>query len=376
MKKRFSCFFVFSVIASLAFTTVSSLSIANTYKKAIQTYEELSARESLVEQYVELAQEIPVSYVSDRAVQESTLMDTAIMATIPTQMSDLDTAYDLSDTCDDAIAARIEEYEKEKAEREAIQARTSDPSVASQMASRPGMIGRLTIPSLGINVALYASNSQSVVDAADSAACFGFGSATVIGDHQDQGFSAIRSSYVGDQSTAIVNGYSIKVSNNPFNSNDAIKLLGSEKDVYANSKAFDESCGLTIAYEVEPGVEYDTEKLHTILSSAKQFDGDVTVTLFGTPISENWDDSFAFNQDVAEFDNEESCIYLSRYEGSLTGAGLDDTVSLGDGLEAKSADIKDDETGLSPYFITSEDYTFKFLATSDEVLISMFSANS
>ena len=124
-------------------------------------------------------------------------MDTAIMATIPTQMSDLDTAYDLSDTCDDAIAARIEEYEKEKAEREAIQARTTDPSVASQMASRPGMIGRLTIPSLGINVALYASNSQSVVDAADSAACFGFGSATVIGDHQDQGFSAIRSSYVG-----------------------------------------------------------------------------------------------------------------------------------------------------------------------------------
>lgn len=197
MKKRFSCFFVFSVIASLAFTTVSSLSIANTYKKAIQTYEELSARESLIEQYVELAQEIPVSYVSDRAVQESTLMDTAIMATIPTQMSDLDTAYDLSDTCDDAIAARIEEYEKEKAEREAIQARTPDPSVAFQMASRPGMIGRLTIPSLGINVALYASNSQSVVDAADSAACFGFGSATVIGDHQDQGFSAIRSSYVG-----------------------------------------------------------------------------------------------------------------------------------------------------------------------------------
>lgn len=102
----------------------------------------------------------------------------------------------------------------------------------------------------------------------------------------------------------------------------------------------------------------------------------MTVTLFGTPISENWDDSFAFNQDVAEFDNEESCIYLSRYEGSLTGAGLDDTVSLGDGLEAKSADIKDDETGLSPYFITSEDYTFKFLATSDEALISMFSANS
>lgn len=44
---------------------------------------------------------------------------------------------------------------------------------------------------------MYASNSQSVVDAADSAACFGFGSATVIGDHQDQGFSAIRSSYVG-----------------------------------------------------------------------------------------------------------------------------------------------------------------------------------
>lgn len=250
---------------------------------------------------------------------------------------------------------------------------TGESATAESAASTPVN----TVPHDDVNMNIIADGNGNLALSSDSVVVLRNGDASVaipVSAFTDESSAYVE--YSSDQSTAIVNGYSIKVSNNPFNSNDAIKLLGSEKDVYANSKAFDESCGLTIAYEVEPGVEYDAEKLHTILSSAKQFDGDVTVTLFGTPISENWDDSFAFNQDVAEFDNEESCIYLSRYAGSLTGAGLDDTVSLGDGLEAKSADIKDDETGLSPYFITSEDYTFKFLATSDEVLVSMFSANS
>lgn len=199
MKKRIGCFFVLSVITSLAVTAVSSLSLANTFERTIQTYTELNERENLIQQYIDLTKEIPASYVSDNAIQKSAMMDTAIMAAIPTQISGLDIAYDLSDTCDDVIAARIEEYKEEQAELEALQAKTPDPSVASQMASRPGMIGRLTIPSLGIDVALYASNSQAVVDAVDSAACFGFGSATVIADHQNQGFSAIRSAYVGMQ---------------------------------------------------------------------------------------------------------------------------------------------------------------------------------
>lgn len=181
--------------------------------------------------------------------------------------------------------------------------------------------------------------------------------------------------YSSDQSTATIDGYSIKVSNNPFNSDDAVKLSGSEKDVYTSSKAFDDSCGLTIAYEVDQGTEYDSEQLHDIMSSAKQFDGNVTVTLFGIAINENWADNFAFNQDVAEFDSEDSYVYLSRYDGSLTGADLEDTITLADGLEARCGDIKDDETGLSPYFITSGDYTFKFLTTSSDILTSMFSAN-
>lgn len=181
--------------------------------------------------------------------------------------------------------------------------------------------------------------------------------------------------YNSQQNTVKVNGYSIKVTNNPFDSKESVKLSGSNKDVYTTSKAFDQSCGLTIAYEVQPGVEYDVGQLHEIMESAKEFDGKATVTVFGAPLNETWEKSFAINEDVAEFGNGDSSVYLSKYEGTLTGAGMDDELSLADGLDAQHGDLKDEETGLSPYFVSSNDHTFKFLATSDDIMTDMFSEN-
>ena len=44
--------------------------------------------------------------------------------------------------------------------------------VAAQMASRPGMMGRLSIPDVGIDVAVFNSDSQATADAVDSACYF------------------------------------------------------------------------------------------------------------------------------------------------------------------------------------------------------------
>lgn len=82
----------------------------------------------------------------------------------------------------------------------------TNETVAEEMARR-GSIGRLTIPSVGLSVALFqttiwhGSQSQPVVDAVDSAAympdavdCF---RQIIIADHVHQGFSAIKSAVPG-----------------------------------------------------------------------------------------------------------------------------------------------------------------------------------
>ncbi len=73
-------------------------------------------------------------------------------------------------------------------------------SVTDEIQRRSGMIGRLSIPSVGINVALFGRsiyiNSQDIVDNADSAAYlydeYGYYGMDIIADHKHQGFSAIK----------------------------------------------------------------------------------------------------------------------------------------------------------------------------------------
>lgn len=60
-----------------------------------------------------------------------------------------------------------------------------------------GAVGRWSIPSVGVDVACYASWAQSVCDAKDSACYFALGSQKVIADHKHQGFNAIKKCKVG-----------------------------------------------------------------------------------------------------------------------------------------------------------------------------------
>lgn len=73
----------------------------------------------------------------------------------------------------------------------------SNETVLAEMANRPGMVGRLVIPSVGINVALFGGSDQAIVDAQDSAAYFPFGNSIVVGDHWNQGFTKIKACTAG-----------------------------------------------------------------------------------------------------------------------------------------------------------------------------------
>lgn len=54
------------------------------------------------------------------------------------------------------------------------------------------MYGRLVIPSVGVNVALFAVVSQAAADAQDSAAYFPFKNYMLVADHWNQGFWKIK----------------------------------------------------------------------------------------------------------------------------------------------------------------------------------------
>lgn len=72
------------------------------------------------------------------------------------------------------------------------------PDNSDEISKKNGMIGRLYIPDVSVNVALFDTNNlsakdrQYVVDLPDSAAVFCLGSQRVIGDHDLQGFQNIR----------------------------------------------------------------------------------------------------------------------------------------------------------------------------------------
>ena len=55
-----------------------------------------------------------------------------------------------------------------------ITASVSNDAVREEMARRPNMYGRLVIPSVGVNVALFAVISQAAADAQDSATYYPF----------------------------------------------------------------------------------------------------------------------------------------------------------------------------------------------------------
>lgn len=71
-------------------------------------------------------------------------------------------------------------------------------AVAAEMSRRPGMSGRLYIPAVGLNVAIFNGWSQGVIDARDSAGTYRYGGGQMmIADHKNQGFSAIKSASIG-----------------------------------------------------------------------------------------------------------------------------------------------------------------------------------
>ena len=111
------------------------------------------------------------------------------------------------DIGNEEIAKKVKEYQEEQKRLE----------IKRQMKSRGGMVGRLIIPDVDLDVAVIrasiynGSHNQAVVDAKDSAAwMYDWGAAVLIGDHNNQGFEKMKAAVPNVTKCYINNGDTIK----------------------------------------------------------------------------------------------------------------------------------------------------------------------
>ena len=128
---------------------------------------------------------------AEAVIARSNLADAAIETVMLDEESEAAVkAKEMASVCDDDIETAVAKFEKEHTPT-ASTTTTTPASIAAECASRPGIHGRLRIPSVGINVAVFSINSQATIDARDSAAIYGGNGGTTIADHSNQGFSRI-----------------------------------------------------------------------------------------------------------------------------------------------------------------------------------------
>lgn len=174
--------------------------------------------------------------------------------------------------------------------------------------------------------------------------------------------------YNSQQGTANIGNYVVSASDESIGDNITTFTNGDAK-IYTGSASVG-PCSVTVAYETTG--EFSNENIQTILDSAEIVTGDYDVYLFEQPVNPSWAKSFALNDSVAAFSSDTSNVYVSKYNGTLTGAGFDKSVKLTESMSASYSDIKDESSGLSPFFVTENGSTFKLLSTSPEELQSLF----
>lgn len=166
-------------------------------------YEKLETEEPPEEAPVEITEE--ASVVED--VSTETQADKSSATTKPeTKSKTVETSSASASRADSAVKAEAKASTtaatKTKTKAETCSYCGSTEHAKAYCAKRSvanGAIGRWVIPDVGVNVACYDSNEQSVCDRKDSAASWqnGAGLQRFIADHWNQGFDAIKKCVVG-----------------------------------------------------------------------------------------------------------------------------------------------------------------------------------
>lgn len=125
--------------------------------------------------------------------------------------------------------------------------------------------------------------------------------------------------------------------------------------------------------------EYSGERLQTIIenliNSAEIVDSakvtKVTMNVLGMNVKNPESVSVRMTKDILELDNGQVKVYVSPYNKSLTGAGLDKSFKIGE-TSLKYGNLKDSATGYMPFMVNGNYGNIKISAVSSDDLNSLF----
>ena len=125
--------------------------------------------------------------------------------------------------------------------------------------------------------------------------------------------------------------------------------------------------------------EYSGERLQTIIenliNSAEIVDSAkvtmVTMNVLGMNVKNPESVSVRMTRDILELDNGQVKVYVSPYNKSLTGAGLDKSFKIGE-TSLKYGNLKDSTTGYMPFMVNGNYGNVKISAVSSDDLNSLF----
>ena len=125
--------------------------------------------------------------------------------------------------------------------------------------------------------------------------------------------------------------------------------------------------------------EYSGERLQTIIenliNSAEIVDSakvtKVTMNVLGMNVKNPESVSVRMTKDILELDNGQVKVYVSPYNKSLTGAGLDKSFKIGE-TSLKYGNLKDSATGYMPFMVNGNYGNVKISAVSSDDLNSLF----
>lgn len=122
--------------------------------------------------------------------------------------------------------------------------------------------------------------------------------------------------------------------------------------------------------------EYSGERLQAIIenliNSAEIVDSaKVTMNVLGMNVKNPESVSVRMTKDILELDNGQVKVYVSPYNKSLTGAGLDKSFKIGE-TSLKYGNLKDSATGYMPFMVNGDYGNVKISAVSSDDLNSLF----
>lgn len=145
-------------------------------------------------------------------------------------------------------------------------------------------------------------------------------------------------------------------------------------EVVTGRKVLDD--GLSIQATAVSNSEYSGERLQKIIkylvdSAEVVDDSNVAINVCGMSVKDPANTSIVLTKDILEVNTSGTKVYVSPYNTSLTGSGIDKSMKIG-GVTLKYGDLKDSATGYMPFIINNDYGNVKVSAQSSDALNGLF----